>query len=112
MLDHFRLTLANQTSPEALTKRALVSDIARTYDVLGWFAPAIIKLKILLQKVWESKIDWDDCVTQPVVEEWSLWRTQLKTLSQIHLPRCYFPKEVQIMSTRVKNLAGKARDAR
>ena len=31
-----------------ITKRALVSDIAKTYDILGWFSPAIIKVKILL----------------------------------------------------------------
>ena len=43
-----------------ITKRVLVSDIAKTFDVLGWFSPAIIKVKILLQQQWELKVDWDD----------------------------------------------------
>ena len=43
VIDHFQLSVTNSTPPEALTKRALVSDIAKTYDVLGWFAPAISK---------------------------------------------------------------------
>ena len=60
VLDHFRLSVAKQTQSDSLTKRMLVSDIPRTYDVLGWFTPAIVKVKILLQKVWESKIGWDD----------------------------------------------------
>ena len=98
VLDHFRLSVADHFSPEALTKRTLVSDIAKTYDVLGWFAPAIIEVMILLQRVWESKIDWDDLVPQPIVEEWLLWRSQLKSLSQKHIPRCYFLKEAQVVS--------------
>jgi len=75
----------------------LVSDIARTYDVLGWFAPAILKVKFLLQKVWESKIGWDE-VPASVHQEWLLWRSQLKSLCDIHIDCCYFPKEAHIVS--------------
>ena len=81
VLDYFRLSSANHSPLESLTKHSLVSDIAKTYDVLGWFAPTIIKVKILLQRVWESKINWDDPVPQPIAEEWLLWRSQLKSLS-------------------------------
>ena len=91
VLDHFRLSVTNSTPPEALTKCALVSDIAKTYDVLGWFAPAIIKVKILLQKVWEARIGWDDCVPRPIAEDWLLWCTQLNSLSNSH-PPLLFPK--------------------
>ena len=35
--DHFRITVAQLPPLEKLTKRALVSDIAKTFDVLGWF---------------------------------------------------------------------------
>ena len=73
VLDHFRLSVVERSLPESLTKRALVSDIARTYDIMGWFAPTIIKVKILLQRVWEAKVDWDDPVPRPIVEEWLLW---------------------------------------
>ncbi len=48
------------------SKRALVSDIAKTYDVLGWFAPVIIKAKIMLQKTWESRVDWDELVPEEI----------------------------------------------
>ena len=98
VLDHFRLSVAKQTQSDSLTKRMLVSDIARTYDVLGWFTPAIVKVKILLQKVWESKIGWDDEVLASVHQEWLLWRSQLKSLCDIHIDHCYLPKEAQIVS--------------
>ena len=51
--DHFRLTIADLPPIHNLTKRMLVSDIAKTFDVLGWFSPTIIKMKILLQRLWE-----------------------------------------------------------
>ena len=33
-----------------ITKRAILSDIAKTFDVLGWLSPAILPMKILMQK--------------------------------------------------------------
>ena len=48
-LDQFRLTINKQPQCDKLTKQGLVSDIAKTFDVLGWFSPAIVKAKILLQ---------------------------------------------------------------
>ena len=47
--DCFRST-TNELSPlDVITKRSLVSDIAKTFDVLGWFVPTIIKAKMLFQ---------------------------------------------------------------
>ena len=89
VMDHFQLDVSNHQYTNGLTKRKLMSDVAKTYDVLEWFAPAIVKVKILLQRLWESKVDWDDPVTKPIMIEdvWSQWRSQLKFLSQIHIPR-------------------------
>ena len=63
----------------------LISDIAKTFDVLGWFSPSIIKVKILLQKVWELRIDWDDHVPFSIYETWFQWHSELNQLSDIHI---------------------------
>ncbi len=55
--DHFRLTVADHPPLEKLTERGLASNVAKTYDVLGWFSPTTIKIKILLQQLWEEGID-------------------------------------------------------
>ena len=73
-------------------KRTLVSDIAETFDVLGWFSPTIIKMKILLQKLWELRIDWDDVVPEEIRDSWLQWRSELDVLSIKHIPRCYYSK--------------------
>ena len=49
-----------------VTKRALLSDIGKTFDVLGWYSPTIIRAKILLQRVWEER---DELVPQPILDE-------------------------------------------
>ena len=64
--DQFRLTVSKLPSVENVTKRVLVSDVAKVFDVLGWFAPTIIAMKILLQRVWELGTDWDDSVPTKV----------------------------------------------
>ena len=38
-LDCFRLTIAKSFSSN-LTKRTLVSNIAKVFDILGWFSPS------------------------------------------------------------------------
>ncbi len=43
-MDHFRLTVADLPPFENVTKRSLVSDIAKTFDALGWFSPAVVKI--------------------------------------------------------------------
>ena len=91
--DHFRLNVTEPPQIQNITKRGLVSDIAKTYDVLGWFSPSTIKVKILLQKLWEQKIDWDDLVPTHIRDAWLKWRSELHLLSKKHIPRCYYSKK-------------------
>ena len=51
--DTFRVTVSRLLPSETVTKRILVCDIAKVFDVLGWFAPVTVSMKILLQRVWE-----------------------------------------------------------
>ena len=97
-LDHFRLNVSVFPRCGGLTKRALVSDIAKTYDVLGWFSPTIVTAKILLQRVWEEQIQWDNPVPPNIYHVWSEWRTELPLLSKIHVPRCYYNKNAAVAS--------------
>ena len=106
-----RICVGSQTLHDRLTKRALVSDIAKTFDDLGWFAPVIIKAKILLQRVWESGTGWDDSVPETITSEWLLWSSQLNSLTQLHIPRCYFPREVDVVSTQLHGFSDASKDA-
>ena len=100
-LDCFRLTIQKFPELKTVTKRALVGDVAKTYDVLGWFSPAIVKIKVLLQRLWEARIGWDDPVPLIIKEAWEKWRKELPLLQRRLLPRCHYPKDVRIVHTQL-----------
>ena len=65
-----------------VTKRAVASSIAKTFDVMEWFSPTIITMKILLQRLWELKIGRDDLIPEDMRDVWLQWRSELKLLSR------------------------------
>ena len=83
-------TSISLTSTFTPTKRGIISDIAKTFNVLGWIATSIILMKILYQRLWEIKIAWDVEIPMTFQEQHLKWRNQLSLLSTIRLPRCYF----------------------
>lgn len=57
--DTFHFTL--QLSPtKVITKRAILSTIAKLFDPLGLLSPVIVRAKIIIQELWSIKLDWDD----------------------------------------------------
>ena len=96
--DSFRLTAGNFPSVPTLTKRALSSKIAKVYDILGLFSPSVIKVKLLLQRLWEAGIDWDDPVPQEIETSWKRWKDEICTLQRHLIPRCYFTKHSHTLS--------------
>lgn len=75
----------DKTKP--LTKRVMLSIIAQIYDPLGLLAPAIIIAKMMLQKLWLCKIDWEQPVPYKVKLSWDDFITTLKCLQSLRLPR-------------------------
>ena len=71
--DQFRIVISQMPPIKEITKRDLISGIARIIDVLGWFSPAVIKVKILYQRLWEQKVDWDNPIPSSVLSVWEKW---------------------------------------
>ena len=67
-----------------------VSDVAKTFDVLGWLSPVILCMKLLYRKLWQLGLDWDQEVPNELKEEHKTWRNNLCLLTGIRLPRYYF----------------------
>ena len=110
-MDHFHLTVASLQENNNMTKCALVSDIAKTFDILGCFSPSIIKVKILLQWVWGLKIGWDDLLPQNIHQLWLQWRSQLHLLTKRHIPQCYYHKHADIDSIKLHGFCDASEDA-
>lgn len=81
----YNLNLPFITNP--ITKRSILSDIQKLFDPLGWIAPCIIRAKILIQKLWLEKIDWDDEVKTNLAEEWILIREDYENIKHVSIER-------------------------
>ena len=70
-----------------MTKRKLLSIIAGLYDPLGWLSAVTIKGKILFQKLWESRLQWDDELPPLIRESVTRFVYNLDRIKQIKIPR-------------------------
>ncbi|KAJ8982292.1 hypothetical protein NQ317_008021 [Molorchus minor] len=70
-----------------ITKRTVLSDIARIFDPLGLLGPTIIKAKILLQKLWAEQLSWDESLPADIDYKWRHFRNELHLLKDLKIPR-------------------------
>ena len=82
-----------------ITKRGIVSDVSKTFDVLGWISPSVLSMKMLYQKLWHLGIDWDETVPPDLTAQHTQWKEQLPLLTQKQLPRSYFRLDAPCMTT-------------
>ena len=73
-----------------LTKRLLLSIIARIFDPLGKICPIVMTAKILLQEAWKLGIDWDDKLPDEIHSKLEYWLQNLSRLNELKFDRCYF----------------------
>ena len=72
------------------TKRGSIGLIGRFYDPLGYLSPVIIRFKLILQELYKNKVDWDETVSDELLNKWRILVTDLSDATRIYLPRCYF----------------------
>ncbi|XP_045501444.1 uncharacterized protein LOC123698739 [Colias croceus] len=70
-----------------ITKRNILSDIQKLFDPLGWIAPCIVLAKILMQKLWLEKANWDEDLNIYIKEEWKNIRDDLQNIKDITIDR-------------------------
>ena len=44
---------------EVVTKRSILSKFSSIYDIFGYFAAFVMRAKILIQDLWETKVDYN-----------------------------------------------------
>ena len=70
------------------TKRSVLSDISSIFDPLGLILPVVLLVRILMQGIWRSGIDWDDELLAGLLSIWMSWCASLVSLSSLHIPCC------------------------
>ncbi|CAI6357820.1 unnamed protein product [Macrosiphum euphorbiae] len=70
-----------------ITKRSILSNIARLFDPLGLLGPVIVIAKILMQQLWKLKINWDDELSTEIQVKWKKYLKDLNQCNNLSVPR-------------------------
>ncbi|UYV82358.1 hypothetical protein LAZ67_21001782 [Cordylochernes scorpioides] len=76
--------------PNSLPKRTVLSCIQRLFDPLGFLSPVLIRPKVLLQKTWTLKLEWDAQLPTDTEKEFRSWLYKIALLDQVMIPRCLY----------------------
>ena len=91
---HFRvaanlLKLDNsQNHVQKMTKRMILSQVARIYDPIGFAAAFIVRTKIEMQRLWQLGLDWDDELPIAVQKNLISLFQEIKELDSVSFDRC------------------------
>ena len=88
--DSFQFRIVIQDRP--LTRRGILSTVCSVYDPLGFVAPLILVGKRILQDLCQNNADWDDPICDELRPRWERWRSELHTLENLRIPRCFKPE--------------------
>ena len=84
-----------------VTKKAVLSKVGQIFDLFGFLAAFTIRAKILIQKLWQKKLSWDEPLPEDNAKEYQEWVEELSEIESIKVPRCPFltvepPYSIQI----------------
>lgn len=71
----------------SLSKRNILSYVARTFDPLGWLSPLVFHMKHFLQILWLNGVNWDDPLPPDLVESWVRFVNDMPLIERISIPR-------------------------
>ena len=84
MRPHKHLLSQTQESSLSSCTMPLANDLCKKSGLL---APVIVRAKMLLQRIWTSKIDWDESLPIDLHTEWDKYYSQLPVLNNIRFQR-------------------------
>ena len=87
----FDLTKLGKVEKDAkVTKRTILSSIAKLFDPLGLVSPVIVNAKVLFQEICIENLGWDDELPEDKRAKWESLVSDLNDVGTISLPRCSY----------------------
>ena len=85
--DSFFFTAKNISLANKITKRLVLSTIAKVFDPLGFLAPFVVKGKVLMQEIWRGGYDWDTELSFELQKRFMDWISDLQFITSMKVPR-------------------------
>ncbi|XP_065365526.1 uncharacterized protein LOC135958552 [Calliphora vicina] len=70
-----------------ISKRQILSSVAKLFDPAGWLAPIVIRAKTLIQQLWLECLEWDEDVSQESLQKWNELVQDLSQVTIISISR-------------------------
>lgn len=74
---------------ELTTKREVLQESSRIFDPIGFATPITIRSKLLMQKLWKMKIEWDEPLEADLNREWLSIAKNMNQISSVTIDRRY-----------------------
>lgn len=89
--DEFQYDI-NIISTRKVTKRSVLSMLSKIFDPLGLLGLITLTAKILIQRIWQMNLEWDETV--PIHTAWTQYESQLSIIRSFRIPRGVTCKDV------------------
>ncbi|XP_044578920.1 uncharacterized protein LOC123261391 [Cotesia glomerata] len=87
LTDEFIYTVKPIDSSRKITKRTILSDIAKIFDPIGILGPIVLAAKTIIQECWKLKVHWDEAVPQELHLHWCKFAEQLPLIKDFSIER-------------------------
>ncbi|XP_067275485.1 uncharacterized protein [Pseudorasbora parva] len=87
--DSFRFKINLPDKP--CTRWGILSVVSSVYDPMGFLAPLLLPIKLILRDLCQEKKGWDEEIDEKLCRTWMKWLTDLDKLSELSLDRCFKP---------------------
>ncbi|KAG1697911.1 hypothetical protein GQR58_005883 [Nymphon striatum] len=87
--DSFSYEVLNIPADFKITKRSILSCIARLFDPLGFLTPFVMLVKFIFQELWIQGIEWDEKVPQDIEIRFNNWLKCINLLQDWKIPRSF-----------------------
>ena len=85
-MDIFRF-FVSKPNLNKITKRSVLSVVAKLYDPVGWISPVIVRGKLFIQQLWKKDLQWDELLPAKDAEDWTSYIDELRFVSDVTIPR-------------------------
>ena len=69
------------------TKRQIFSLAQSLFDPLGLLSPVVLVAKLIMQRIWETNIKWDETVPDSIASQWYIFLAGLCDLKDVAVDR-------------------------
>ncbi|XP_068723496.1 uncharacterized protein [Montipora capricornis] len=83
----------NPPNDITLTKRTVLSQIARIFDPVGFAAAFLVRAKVGMQRLWQQGLEWDQELPSASREEWIRFFQEMGDLNHVTFERSLTPAD-------------------